>query len=175
MSDWAFIGTIIAALLGVVGAIYGVRKTSKIDREKLTQQWATMFGADRQTIALELKEVKATAGVIEDQLRTTKEEYAAARIEHREVIAEKNATIRERDATIRDNLIQLHETQQELLHSRAQNQELQLELIAARALIETQSAYIQEYRMERVRQGQIDIPAPRLELPHREPENPQSD
>ena len=165
MSDWAFVGTIVAALLGVIGAIYGVRKTSKIDREKLTQQWATMFGADRQTIALELKEVKATVGIVEEQLRATKEEYAAARIEHREAIAEKNDTIRERDATIRENLIQLHEANEALNKAREQNAEMKLQLIASRALIQTQSAYIQEYRVERIAQGLPDVPAPILEIP----------
>lgn len=162
MNEWGSIATVVAALLAVAGAIYGVRKTSRIDREKLTQQWATIFGEERQKIALELKDVEARADILADQLRATKEEYSEARIQHREAIAEKNDVIREKDAIIRDNLIQLHETQELLATTRLELIRSRHEIVHARATNETLLSYI---RQERER-GNFIVPPPFLPMPH---------
>ena len=147
MSDWAFIATVLSALFAVAGSIYGIRKTSKTEQAKLTQQWATIFGVERQNIALELKEVKLTAEQYAENLRKMKEEFTEAKIAHREALAEKNETIRERDATIRDNLIQLHQVQSALNDNELILRQTRDELISARALIETQTEFIRTRRL----------------------------
>lgn len=147
MSDWAFIATVLSALLAVAGSIYGIRKTSKTEQAKLTQQWATIFGVERQNIALELKEVKQTAEQYAENLRKMKEEFTEAKIAHREALAEKNDIIRERDATIRENLIQFHQTQSTLADTESVLRDTRNELISARALIETQTEFIRNRRL----------------------------
>lgn len=171
MSDWGALATILGSLLAVVGAIYGIRKTTKVDREKLTQQWATIFGEERQKIALELKEVKATADQLADQLRKTKEEYSESRIAHREAIGEKDDLLRQKDGVIRENLIQLHETQAILADTRLELLRARHELVNCRAIIETQEAYLVQDQEERRQHGLpplIRLPAARPYLPSQE-------
>lgn len=165
MNDWGAIATVVGALLAVVGAIYGVRKTSKVDREKLTQQWATIFTDERKEIALELRDIQATAELLREQLRQVKDEYAQAKIEHRESIAEKNETIRERDATIREQLISVHRTEEVLADTRQELLKCRHELISARALIITYGDYIEEYRRDRIQHGLPDRPVPQIPSP----------
>lgn len=164
MSDWGALATILGSLLAVIGAIYGIRKTTKVDREKLTQQWATIFGEERQKIALELKEVKATADQLADQLRTTKEEYSASKIEHRQALAEKEDLLRQKDSVIRENLIQLHETQAILADTRLELLRARHELVNCRAIIQTQEAYLIQDQEERRQHGLP--PLIRLPTPH---------
>ena len=154
--------TLGTALIAALATIYGVKKTSKTDRDKLVKEWASVINEYGQNVTNELDKIKATEYELREKLINTRDEYASAKIEHRKALAEKDniirekeQVIREKELVIREGVIQLHETQALLTDTRMVLVHTRHELIAARALIQVQSSYIDEKREEAGHDGNI--------------------
>lgn len=144
--DWTVVTTLITAVLVLAGTVYGVRKSSKSDRDKLVQEWASVINEYGQNVTTELERIKETESKLREKLIEVKDEYAEAKIQHRQAMAEKDAIIRDRDKQILELRRELDKTQQVLADSQVMLIHTRHELIAARSLIKIQTEFIEEQR-----------------------------
>jgi chromosome segregation ATPase len=127
-SFWEVVPVVLSAVLAFLGALYATSRSSSSDRRRLAQEFTALLGTERGRIAADLERVEQKARALDDdrekvrdELRQVKEEYARARIEHIEALADKDNALREahlKNAELQhaldDALRQLERSRQEL-------------------------------------------------------------
>lgn len=137
LEPWAgALGVVIAAILASVGTVLGSRWSHRNERTRLRNELVTILGHDRDSLADAAEKARSRANEVDaelervrDERRQIADEYAAAKIVHREALAEKDQQMRdalqERDAqrrqlevTLADVRAQMAELERELHRSR---------------------------------------------------------
>lgn len=137
MEPWlGALAVVLAAALASAGTVLGSRWSHRNERTRLRSELITILGHDRDSLAEAAEKARARANEVDaelervrDERRAIADEYAAAKIAHREAMAEKEelmrAALQERDSqrrqlevTLGDVRAQMAEIERELHRSR---------------------------------------------------------
>lgn len=161
---WQVLAILGAAVVAAIGTIYGARWSGRNERARNRQELITIMGTDRQRLSEELtqvrngrREVDEELEKVRDERRALADEYANAKISHREAIAVKDADHRaalmEKDISHQQTQAQLRSVEQQLAESRRALERCQTELERRGDLIRAQSEVIAELRARRPLEG----------------------
>lgn len=155
---WAIFGVIVAAAIAALATAMAARWATRNERVRLRQELISITGGERERLATELDRVRTRANEVDEELekvrderRLIADEYAAAKIAHREAIADKDAAARESLAAARQaqyEVLASKEAQERALGLQLQQMQNQMEacdreMTAVRAELERRTNMIQ--------------------------------
>ncbi len=165
---WSVLAIIAAAIIAAAATAVTSRWANRNERIRLRQELIEIRGGDRQRLTDELEKVRARANEVDaelekvrDERRTTADEYAAARIAHREALAdqltahrqslaerevEHRQALAERDSQQRELGLTLQQVQGQLDTCSRELASVQQELTNRGEMIRAQGQIIADYR-----------------------------
>lgn len=159
ISPWiGLVGILAAALIAAGGTVVGSRWASRNERTRLRQELVTITGTDRERLAAELDRVRTRANEVDEELESVRDErraladeYAQAKIVHREALAEQSANHREalldKDTAQRALELQLREVRGQLDDVTRELATCRMELNRRGDMIQAQGQIIAEWQV----------------------------